>query len=342
MTEAEFYSFLAGIPKAEIHIHIEAVISIASVKKLFEKHYGKKMSRSDETYLFSYDDLNGFIRAFLSVQGLFDSVSDFNCVFDDLAEYLVKNGVTYCEAFFAPSAFLKKGFSYPEMVSLFSKKIAEIKEKYGITVKLLLDVSRTFGCENAMKNYELFRQYPCRDIIGIGLGGSEQRGPAKDFEPVFTQAHQDGFHAVAHAGEDTGSESIWDSINFLHAERLGHAVSCVQDPELMTYLAQTKLPVEVCITSNVFTKKYVKRTEDHPIRQMFDKGVFVTINTDDPLFFKTTLLQEYWKCSSCLHFSMSEIKQLVCNSFNATFMSSEEKLDWIRQVNDAWKNVPVN
>lgn len=335
MNESEFCTFLAKIPKAEIHIHIEAVMSIGSVKSLYKSRYGKEMSAADEKDLFSYNDLNGFIRAFLAVQDLFQSVDDFKYVFDDLGKYLKKNGVTYCEAFFAPTAFLKKGFDYGAMVSLFSKKIAEIQEKDNITIKLLLDVSRTFGCENAMKNYMLLKEYPCSDIIGIGLGGAEQKGPAKEFEPVFTRAHKDGFHAVAHAGEDVGPESVWDSIKFLHAERIGHGITSVEDPKLMDYLAQSKLPLEVCITSNVFTKKL--RTEDHPIREMFDKGLFVTLNTDDPVFFKTTLLEEYWKCFSSLHFTFAELRQLVCNSFNASFLSENEKLACIDQVNKVWK-----
>jgi adenosine deaminase len=336
LKETDFCSFLAKIPKAEIHIHIEAVMSIASVRKLYEKHYGKKMSKQDETDLFSYNDLDGFIKAFLSVQELFESVSDFNYLFDDIAEYLVNNGISYCEAFFAPSAFLKKGLDYGEIITLFSKRIREIKEKYNIIIKLLIDVSRTFGCENAMNNYALLKQYPCRDVIGIGLGGAEQKGPAKDFEAVFTQAHKDGFHAVAHAGEDIGPESIWDAINYLHAERIGHGITSVQDTKLIDYLVRTRLPLEVCITSNVFTKKFVEKTEAHPVRQMFDGGMFVTINTDDPLFFKTTLLEEYWKCYGILRFTLSEIKRLICNSFNAAFISENEKLTYIQQVNDAW------
>lgn len=311
-----------------------------SVRKLYKKHYGKEMSRPDESELFSYDSLDGFIKAFLAVQNLFESVSDLSYIFDDLAEYLVKNGITYCEAFFAPTAFLKKGFDYGEMISLFSGKIAEIKKRNNITVKLLLDVSRTFGCENAMNNYELLKRYPCSDVIGIGLGGSEQKGPAKEFESVFDRARRDGFHTVAHAGEDTGPQSIWDSINFLHVERIGHGISCVQDTELMDYLARTKLPVEICITSNVFTKKYVTETENHPVREMFDAGILVTINTDDPIFFRTTLLEEYWKCYSKLNFSLEEIRQLVCNGFHASFMNEEEKNACIGQVNEAWKNAP--
>ena len=192
------------------------------------------------------------------------------------------------------------------------------------------------GHSDVKMHYALLKQFPCKDVIGIGLGGAEQKGPAKDFEAVFTQAHKDGFHAVAHAGEDIGPDSIWDAINYLHAERIGHGITSVQDSKLIDYLANTRLPLEVCITSNVFTKKFVKKTEEHPVRQMFDNGMFVTINTDDPLFFRTTLLEEYWKCYGKLRFTLPEIKRLICNSFNAAFMPENEKAAYIQQVNDAW------
>lgn len=336
MDKSEFTAFIAKVPKAEIHIHIEAVITLDSVKKLYKKRFGNEMSTEDQTALFSYDDLNGFIKAFLQVQDLFTSVDDFDLVFDDLANYLLKNGVTYCEAFYAPSAFLKKGFKYDEMVSVFHKKITEIKEKHNITIKLLEDVSRTFGCENAMNNYNLLKEYPCEDVIGIGLGGAEKKGPPKEYAPVFEQALKDGFKVVAHAGEDVGPENIWDSINYLHAMRIGHGITAIQDEKLMDECARTKLPFEICITSNTFTKAVVEKAEDHPIRSFFDKGMLVTINTDDPVFFKTTLLDEYYICHSKLNFSMEEIKTLLHNSFNATFIQDDEKIEWCQKIDAAF------
>ena len=309
---------------------------MSGVKKLYKNKYNKEMSKEDQDSLFSYEDLNGFIKAFLTVQSLYSSVEDFNLVFDELRKYLVNNGITYTEVFFAPSAFLKMGFKYEDMIAIFHKKIAEIKEKHNITVKLIMDVSRTFGCKNAMANYELLKKYPCEDIIGIGLGGAESKGPAKKFVPVYEQAIKDGFHVVAHAGEDVGPESIWDSLNLLHVERIGHGVTAIQDEELMGKLVKTQVPVEICITSNTFTKKIVKQAKDHPVRQFFDKGMMVTINTDDPVFFKTTLIDELWLCYTELNFSMDEIKQLIKNSFTASFMSDEEKAKAIQSVDDAW------
>ena len=336
MNKSEFKSFLVSVPKTELHLHLEAVVSLCGIKKLYKNKYNQEMSKEEQTELFSYDDLNGFIQAFLKVQGLYSSVKDFNFVFDDLRKYLVKNGITYTEVFFAPSAFLKMGFKYEDMVKVFHKKITEIKEKYNITIKLLMDVSRTFGCDNAMNNYKLLKEYPCEDIIGIGLGGAESKGPAKEFAPVYEQAIKDGYHVVAHAGEDVGPESIWDSLNYLHVERIGHGVTAIQDEKLMDNLKETQVPVEICITSNTFTKKVVKQAKDHPVREFFDRGLMVNINTDDPVFFKTTLIDELWICYKELKFTMDEIKQLVKNSFISSFMSDKEKEEALKAVDAAW------
>lgn len=336
MEKESFYSFMKNIPKSEIHLHIEAAATIRSIKILYKNRFNKEMSEKDQKALFSYNDLNGFIKSFLQVQDLFQAVDDFDVVFEDFADYLCKNNIVYCEAFFAPSAFLKKGFLYKDMVDNFSKNIAKIKKEKNIIIKLLVDVSRTFGCENAMQNYNLIKKFPCKDIIGIGLGGSEQKGPAKEFEPVFTLAHKDGFHAVAHAGEDVGPESIWDAINFLHAERIGHGITSIQDAKLVDYLKKTQIPLEVCPTSNVFTKKIVTKMEDHPIRALYDKGVLVTVNTDDPVFFNVELTDEYWNLHSKLNFTMDKIKQLIINGFKSAFLSEEKKDTYIKAVNGAW------
>ncbi len=337
MNKSEFKNFLATVPKAELHLHLEAVISLAGVKKLYKNKYGKEMTREEQTALFSYDDLNGFIQAFLKIQGMYSSVEDFRTVFDELEKYLVKNGIVYTEVFFAPSAFLKMGFKYEDMVKIFDEKIAKIKAKRGITIKLLMDVSRTFGCENAMKNYELMKSVPSPNIIGIGLGGAESKGPAKDFAPVYDLAIKEGYKAVAHAGEDVGPESIWDALNYLHAMRIGHGLTACQDENLMKELEKNQVPIEICITSNTFTKKIVQKAKDHPVKMYFDRGIMVNINTDDPVFFKTTLLDEFWLCYKDLKFTMDEIKQLVKDSFLSAFLSDSEKKDFCKSVDDAWK-----
>ena len=337
MNKSEFYSFFKAIPKAELHIHIEAVMSRDTIKKLYLKKNGVEFSDSEIKKLFSYSDLNGFIAAFLKVQDLFTEVSDFDLIFDDLKNYLVRNGIVHCEAFFAPSAFIKKGFDYSEMAKCFERNLKRIKDETGYSVWLLGDVSRTFGLENAENNYKMFKSNPFEGFIGIGLGGAEAKGPSKDFGPVFEKALADRFHAVAHAGEDAGPESIWDALKICHAERIGHGITSVQDADLLKYLAEKHIPVEVAPTSNVFTKKYVKKMSEHPVREMFEKGVPVTIATDDPIFFGVELLDEYWNLYSKLHFSKADLKKIILNSFDDSFLSEQEKANFKTQVEENWK-----
>lgn len=212
-----------------------------------------------------------------------------------------------------------------------------MKKKDNITVKVIVDVSRSFGVENALQNLRSVIDYDSKNIIGIGLGGYEANGPAKDFVKVFKIAKENGFRTVAHAGEDVGPESIWDSIKLLGAERIGHGISAIYDEELMNYLAEKKIPLEICPTSNVFTKKYVKKYEEHPIKKFYEKGILVTVNTDDPTFFNVELIEEYWNLYEKLNFSLEDIKNLIINGFKASFLSEKKKKKFIKKVNLIWK-----
>lgn len=336
ITKSEFYNFFKRIPKAELHIHIEAVISKDSIKKLYLKKNGVEFSDAEMKSLFDYSDLNGFIAAFLKVQDLFTSVDDFDLVFEDLKNYLLRNGICYTEAFFAPSAFVKKGFDFSEMMKNFQKNVQKIYAETGITVKLLMDVSRTFGLENSEKNLDMLLSARIPEIIGIGLGGAEAKGPCKDFGPVFDRARKNGLFTVAHAGEDVGPESIWDALRVLHAQRIGHGITAIQDENLMAELSKTQIPVEVCPTSNVFTKKYVKKISEHPVKAFYEHKMMVTIGTDDPLFFGVELLDEYWNLYSKMGFKKSDMKKIIVNGFESSFLSAEEKAEYISSVEKSW------
>ena len=264
-------------------------------------------------------------------------MNDFKYLFSDFSDYLEKNNIVYCETFFSPTSHLKKGWDFNEMISLVSESIKQIKKETGRTVKLLVDVSRSFGVDNAMRNLDLVLAAKNPDIIGIGLGGNEVTGPAKDFEKVFKKARENGLHVVAHAGEICPSSSIKDSINLLGAERIGHGISAAFDEEFMAQLKKDRTPIEICPTSNVFTKKYVTEMKNHPVRKLFDSGVNVCINTDDPTFFKVSIIDEYWNLYKYLNFSLSEIKQLVKNGFNALFIPESKKKSYCAEVEKAWK-----
>ena len=336
MNKREFYSLVKSVPKAELHLHGEAVISNKTVKQLYKSRYGKVMPKEELDKLFTYDDLPGFLASFIAIQNYFVNIQDIKYVLSDFADYLKKNNIVYCETFFAPTSLMRNGFDFNELLSHIDEGIADAKKRLNATVKVIVDVSRTFGLENAQHNLDLVLAAKDPNIIGIGLGGDEAKGPARDYEQVFIRAEKEGLHRVAHAGETVDSWSMKDCINLLHAERIGHGISAAYDPDFMKELAASKLPLEVSPTSNVFTKHYVKRFEDHPIKKLHDEGVFVTLNTDDPTFFKVSLLDEYWNIYHKLHFSLDDIKQVIKNGFTASFMPQEEKQRYLAQVDAAW------
>lgn len=287
--------------------------------------------------MFSYNDLKGFIQIFLLLQSVFDKISDFEKLFKNIGPYLKRNGIVHAELFFSPSNFIKNGITFDEIMDIFDEEVQRIKKEDNIEVKLIVDVSRTFGISNAQKNLELVLKRKSNSLIGIGLGGDERKGPAKNFTSVFKRAKDQNLHRVAHAGEDVGPESIWDAINLLYAERIGHGISAVHDEKLIKYLVENQIPLEICPTSNIFTKRYVKKIENHPIKSFFEKGLTVTLNTDDPAFFNVELLDEYWNLYSKLKFSLDDIKKVIINGFRSSFITESAKKNYINMVNNAWE-----
>ena len=336
MNKTDFYGLLKAVPKAELHLHGEAVISNDSIRKLYRSKFGQEMSDGELNSLWDYSDLPGFLDSFIKIQNFFVNPDDCECYFSDFGKYISENNIAHVETFFSPTSLMKNGFDFHDLTQRMSGAIKRAKEKYGATVKIIVDVSRTFGLDNAQHNLDLVLKENNPDIIGIGLGGDEAKGPAKDYAPVFQRAKEAGLHRVAHAGETVDSWSMKDCINFLDVERIGHGISAAYDEDFMKELAQSGLPLEVSPTSNVFTKHYVTRIKDHPFKKLFKAGINVTLNTDDPTFFKVNLIDEYWNVYSKMGLKLKDIKRIILNGFNSAFISDEEKKDYCDKVNTAW------
>ena len=320
---------LLALPKTEIHLHLEALATADTVWKLAKKNglrYEGVKSKADLIKKFQITTLDEFINVFINIiQNSFKTEEDFAHLIDDAGAYLKKNNIVYAEVFFAPTKFLKSGFRFEKIVEVLSGGVQKIKNDCGSELKLLIDVSRTFGAENAMNNLNLTLQNRCPDIIGIGLGGAEAAGPARDYTDVFKKAAENGLHAVAHSGEDVGPEAVWETINSLAPERIGHGISAVQDEKLIDYLADKAILLEICPTSNLFTRKYVHVIQEHPIRAFWDKKLFVTVNSDDPTLFSTSLVDEYMLLYNNGIFSRDEILALLANNIEASFLPAEKK-----------------
>jgi len=331
-TETElFRNFIQSLPKTEIHLHLEGLATVETIWSLIQKHkldLEGIRSREDLKKQFLVKSLDEFISLFINIiQNSFKTESDLEYLIRDAEEYLLRNNIFYSEIFLAPSKFLQNGFDFTKIVAILDKGAREIYRKHKISVFFIIDVSRSFGPENAMANLNLVLENRADSIIGIGLGGSEIQGPAKDYGEVFKKARKNKLRVVAHAGEDVEPYSIWDSLEILKAERIGHGISAIQDEKLMTHLAKTQIPLEVCPTSNLFTRHYVQALKDHPVLPFFRKGMNVTINTDDPTLFGVELVEEYMNLLNEGLFTTGEILKLIKNTHFATFMPEKQKTE---------------
>lgn len=337
MKKDEFFNLMHSIPKAELHVHEEAVLRLNTIKKVYERSFGKSISSGELSSLFKYKDLSGFLDSFIKIQSYFTDINDLKFLFEDFADYLEDNNIVYCETFFSPTSHLKKGWDFSQMIGLVSKSIEKIQKERKRTVRLIIDVSRSFGLENAMHNLDLVLKEKSPYIIGIGLGGNEAKGPAQEFISVFEKARKNGLHVVAHAGEVCGSSSVDDAIEKLGAERIGHGISSCKDDALMKKIVERRIPMEICPTSNVFTRQLVTDLRKHPVRELYDRGAVVTINTDDPAFFKVSLIEEYWNIYYKLRFKLDDIKVLIENSFTSSFAEQKEIKKYLSDFEISWQ-----
>jgi aminodeoxyfutalosine deaminase len=173
--------------------------------------------------------------------------------------------------------------------------------------------------------FDLAVLYKNRHVVGVGIGGDEQKAPPELFRGVYAYAEDHGLRLTAHAGETASPESIWGALN-LRAERIGHGLSAAQDPDLIEELAYRQIPVEICITSNLRTG-VCKSAAEHPAKNYFDQGVMITLNTDDPALFGTTLCREYQLAQETFGFTDEHLRELARNSFEASFLPAEKKLE---------------
>ncbi|HKT51509.1 MAG TPA: adenosine deaminase, partial [Candidatus Angelobacter sp.] len=201
---------------------------------------------------------------------------------------------------------------------------------FGASLLWIFDAVRHFGPEAAAGVFDLAARYVDRNVAGIGIGGDERRGPAEWFRDLYKKAADQGLRLTAHAGETTGPESVWSALN-IGAERIGHGLSIAQDPELVEVLAHKQVPVEICLSSNLRTGVCAGFGE-HPVKSFFDEGLMVTLNTDDPAMFQTSLNREYQIAMEQLGFSREHLREIARNSFEASFLPVEKKLRFLQQV----------
>jgi len=207
------------------------------------------------------------------------------------------------------------------------------EKDFGISLVWIFDAIRQFGAEKAQSVLDLAIQFRERNVVAFGIGGDELAGPPEWFAGVYAHAAEHGLHLTAHAGESAGPESIWGALN-LKAERIGHGLTAGQDPELIEELAERQVPLEICVTSNLRTGCCAELAQ-HPVRRYFDQGLMLTINSDDPAMFRTSLVGEYALVQEAFGFTDEHLRELARNSFEASFLPPEKKIEFLNLFDSA-------
>jgi adenosine deaminase len=250
---------------------------------------------------------------------------DFTFIAEMTARDLASQAIRYAEVFYSPPDFSQQGLKTQQITEAIRKGLERVKD---IEIGLVADLVRNYGPERAKITLEEVNEVKQLGVIGVGLGGSEHDYPPEPFKEVFTMARQKGFHTSAHAGEAAGPESVWGAIHHLQVDRIGHGTRAVEDDELMDYLVEHGIPIEMCPLSNVRTG-VVKSYAEHPVRQFFERGVILNINTDDPMMFGNSLAEEYGLLAEKKGFVRAEIKQLVLNGIHMSWMPEKRKREMI-------------
>jgi len=317
-------SFIRQLPKAELHLHLEGAVEPATLFEL-RQHHGDHATLAETEALYKYSDFASFLMAFKEVSAHLRGPDDFELIAYRLMQRLKEENVLHAEVYVAVGVCLYRKQDFAAIFEGLERGRARGARDFGISLLWIFDATRHFGVEEAQKVFELAVRYQDRSVVGVGIGGDEQKAPPELFRGVYGYAADNGLRLTAHAGETASPESIWGALN-LHAERIGHGLTAGQDPDLVEELAYRQIPVEICLTSNLRTG-VCKAISEHPTKAFFDQGVMITLNTDDPALFGTTLSREYQLVQEAFGFTDEHLRELARNSFEASFLPPEKKVE---------------
>jgi adenosine deaminase len=327
--------FIAGLPKAELHVHHVGSASPRAVAELAAKHEGTTPVPTDPDALadyFTFTDFGHFIEVYLSVVDLIRDAEDIWTLTYEVARDLAAQSVRYAELTLTPYSSIIRGIAAAEYCDAVEDARRRARSDFDVALNWCFDIPGESGVPAADVTLQVALEQRPAGLVSFGLGGPEAGVPREQFAPHFAQARAAGLHSVPHAGESTGPESIWDAIRHLGAERIGHGITAAQDPTLLDYLAEHRITLEVCPTSNVRTRS-VPSLAAHPLPILVAAGVPVTINSDDPPMFSTTLSQEYEIAAGLLGLDAAGVADLARAAVHASFLDQAGKTTLLREIN---------
>ena len=318
--------FVAGLPKAELHVHHVGSARPETVAALAARHPDAGVPQDLEALktFFTFTDFAHFIDVYLATVALLRTPEDIRLLTYEVAEGLAAQQVRYAELTMTPFTSVRMGIPIEAYSEAIEDARLAAERDLGLVLRWIYDIPGEAGLESADATIDYALNHRPDSLVGFGLGGPEIGVPRPQIKPHFDRARAAGLHSVPHSGESTGPESVWDAIRDLGAERIGHGIASIRDPGLVAHLAEHRIPLEISPTSNLATR-VVERIEDHPIRALRDAGVIVTVNSDDPPMFGTTLNREYALAADLLELDEDGLRDLATTAIDASFAPEDVK-----------------
>ncbi len=333
MVSNNIKSFIRDLPKVELHLHLEGAIPLSTLLQLIEKYEGKNyITLTELQQKFTYTNFSNFLDTWYWKNDYIREYEDYEFISEHVANNLAEQNIRYAEIYFSPSDFSKIDSQPQEIATSIRNGLDKFSDK--ITIRLISDLVR----DNTPKTSLLEKIFEVKDqgIIGIGLGGDEVNYPPKLFTQVYELANKMGFHLTCHAGEAAGPDYIWQALQDLSVERIGHGTSAIKDENLVEHLISKQIPVEMCPISNVKTSS-VSSLKEHPIYEFYKRGMLVSVNTDDPKMFNTTMLNEYVSLTETFDLELSDIYNLSQNSIKSAWCNESLKKELNSELTKYYK-----
>jgi adenine deaminase len=325
-------AWIQGLPKAELHLHIEGslepelMFALAKRNKMALPYDNVEAVRN----AYQFDNLQSFLDIYYAGASVLITEQDF---FDLAWAYFQKaktDGVIHCELFFDPQTHTARGIAFATFIDGFVKAQHKAQQELGISSSLIMCFLRHLSQEEAFATLELAKPY-VNHLSAVGLDSSELGHPPEKFKEVFSACRELGLRCVAHAGEEAPAQYIWNALQYLEAERIDHGVTATNDPALMRLLARHQVPLTVCPLSNIKLKVF-ESMQQHNIKTMLEAGVCVTINADDPSYFGGYVADNYLACAQALNMSKQQLAQIARNSFEASFVDRTVRGEMISKL----------
>ena len=324
--------FIKKVPKTELHLHIEGTLEPDHMFKLAKKNNisipFKNIKEVKEAYNFS--NLESFLKIYYEGSKVLIKEEDF---FDLTWAYALKckeDNIVHTEIFFDPQTHVNRGINFEIVINGIYKALKKANKEFGLSFKIIMCFLRHLSEKSGFEMLDHAIAHKDK-IFGVGLDSSEIGNPPSKFQKLFKKSIEKGFLTFAHAGEEGHPKYIWDSINLLNVKRIDHGVQCLHDKKLVEKLCKDKTPLTVCPLSNIKLRVFNKLKE-HNLKKMLDEKLIVMVNSDDPAYFGGYLNKNLIEIQSALDLSIDDIKTLIINSFKASFLNEEKKMEWISKV----------